>query len=154
MKIIVDTREQNPFSFSTIIPPPETTRATIKTGDYSLSGLQDKISVERKSLPDFLGSVGSGRARFVRELERAAGMEFFAVVIEADWPAIIAEIKRNHPKMSSKAVYASTIAWAQRFKTHFYPCPSRAFAEKTTYRILSRYWEDYEQKKGSRSGQN
>lgn len=146
MKIIVDTREQNPFSFTTITPPPETIRATLRTGDYSLLSLQDKIAVERKSLPDFLGSVGSGRARFARELERAASMDFFAVVIEADWPAIIAEIKTNHPKMSSKAVYASTIAWAQRFKTHFYPCPSRAFAEKTTYRVLQRYWADHKEK--------
>ena len=142
MKIIVDTREQAAYTFTAITPPPETTRATLRTGDYSLDGLQNKISVERKSLSDFLGSVGSGRARFVRELERGADMDFFAVVIEADWPAIIAEIKTNHPKMSSKAVYASTLAWAQRFKTHFYPCPSRAFAEKCTYRILQRFHQD------------
>lgn len=146
MKIIVDTREQAFYTFSTISPPPETIRATLRTGDYSLDGFQNKISVERKSLSDFLGSVGSGRARFIRELGRAASMEFFAVVIEADWSAIIAEIKTNHPKMSSKAVYASTIAWAQRFKTHFYPCPSRAFAEKTTYRVLQRYWADHKEK--------
>ena len=153
MQIIVDTREQSPYTFAAITPPPETTRATLRTGDYSLDGLQDKIAVERKSLSDFLGSVGSGRARFVRELERGALMDYFAVVIEAQWPEIIAEIKRNHPKMSSKSVFASVVAWSQRYRVHFFPCPSRAFAEVTTLRILQRYWIDYEQK-GSGSGQN
>lgn len=154
MEIIIDNREKNPYLFSAISPPPEIAYATLKTGDYSLSGLQDKIAVERKSLSDFLGSVGSGRARFVRELERASNLDYFAVVIEAQWPEIIAEIKKNHPKMSTKSVFASVVAWSQRYRVHFFPCPSRAFAEKTTYRILSRYWEDYEQKKGSGSGQN
>lgn len=147
MKIIVDTREQTPFLFKSITPAPTVVRATLKTGDYSLDAYQDKIAIERKSLPDFLGSVGSGRARFVRELERGADMDFFAVVIEASWPDIIAEIKVNHPKMSSKSVYASCIAWNIRYGVHVYPCPSRGFAEVTTYRILQRYYEDNHGKK-------
>ena len=142
MKIIVDTREKTPFMFTSISPAPEVTRATLQTGDYSLSRYQTKIAIERKSLTDFLGSVGSGRARFVRELERGADMDFFAIVIEASWPDIIAEIKANHPKMSSKSVYASCIAWNIRYGIHVYPCPSRGFAEVTTFRILQRYYED------------
>jgi len=60
MQIIVDTREQSPYSFATITPPPETIRATLKTGDYSLAGYENKITIERKSLIDAFGTFGEG----------------------------------------------------------------------------------------------
>ena len=142
MKIIIDTREQTPYQFATITPPPEVTRATLKTGDYSIEGFEDQVTIERKSLQDAFGTIGKGRRRFIRELERMSSYNFAAVVIEADWNTII----RNPPtrsKLNPKSVYSSILAWMQRYGVHFVMAPNRAFAEKTTYRLLERYLKDH-----------
>ena len=144
MKIIIDTREQKSYSFSSITPhPPTTIIRTLKTGDYSLDGFDiSGITLERKSLSDLFGSLGKGRKRFVKELERMAEFDYAAVIIEAEWSTVI-----RHPptrsKLNPKSVYSSIIAWQQRYGIHFWCCPGRAFAEKTTYRILERYWKDH-----------
>lgn len=74
MKIIIDTREQTPFDFGKFECPVVTD--TLATGDYSLTGLEDRVAAERNSLDDLLGClIGEGRERFERELVRAAGLE-------------------------------------------------------------------------------
>jgi len=65
--VIVDTREQNPFSFSRF----RGWFAGIKhkalhVGDYSVAGLEDVLTVERKDLPDLIHSFTSDRAVFVK----------------------------------------------------------------------------------------
>ena len=131
MKIIIDTREQKSYSFSSITPhPPTTIIRTLKTGDYSLDGFDiSGITLERKSLSDLFGSLGKGRKRFVKELERMAEFDYAAVIIEAEWSTVI-----RHPptrsKLNPKSVYSSIIAWQQRYGIHFWCCPGRAFAEK------------------------
>lgn len=139
--IMRDTREQAGYTFGCIRPQPTVMAATLLTGDYSLRGFEDKITVERKSSPDAFGSFGKDRARFERELARLATFEFAAVVIEADWLQII----RRPPKFSRlnpKTVLASVVAWQQRHGVHFWACPDRIFAEKITFRLLERYWQD------------
>ena len=69
--VIVDTREQNPFSFSrfrgwfTGIK-----RKALKVGDYSVVGLEDICTVERKDLPDLIHSFTTDRAVFVSRLRQ------------------------------------------------------------------------------------
>ena len=70
MTILVDSREQRPWSFPegvTVRP-----RSTIRQGDYALDG-DGTFSIERKSVTDFRGTVAGKAAnweRFVRELRR------------------------------------------------------------------------------------
>ena len=52
MKIIIDTREQAPFTFRHERMGATTEPGTLAVGDYSLAGLEDRVAVERKSLPD------------------------------------------------------------------------------------------------------
>ncbi len=143
MKIIIDTREQKSYSFSSITPhPPTTIIRTLKTGDYSIDGFDiSGITLERKSLSDLFGSLGKGRKRFIKELERMSKFDYAAVIIEAEWSTVI-----RHPptrsKLNPKSVYASIIAWQQRYGIHFWLVPNRQFAEKTTFRILERYYKD------------
>lgn len=149
--IIIDTREQHPFTFQglesdargdrrpLIVP---TNAGTLQSGDYSVKGLEHAVAVERKSMVDLYGTIGAGRDRFVRELERLDQMEFAAVVIEAGWPAIIGNPPAQS-KISPKVIYRSIIAWGQRYpRVHWWPCPTRTFAERTTFRILQRFWVD------------
>ena len=140
--IIRDTREQNGYDFASLDPSPQVEVATLRTGDYSVKGLEDQVTVERKSLADAFGSFGNGRRRFERVLERMASFGYAAVVLEADWHTIL----RNPPafsKLNPKTVLASAVAWTQRYRVHFWPCPNRAFAERLTYRLLERFWRDW-----------
>jgi DNA excision repair protein ERCC-4 len=141
MIIIVDTREQRPYNFASIAPPPTVEVATLGAGDYSLKGYEDQIAIERKSLADAYGTFGAGRKRFEQELERLAQLKFAMVIVEASLDTII----RRPPlrsRLLPKTVVASMIAWTQRFGVHFWACDNRALAEKITFRSLERFWKD------------
>lgn len=79
-KIIIDSREQRPWTFEN-----ETELRGLKTGDYSLAGYEDCIIVERKSIEDFTGSIGRNRKRFAAELERANKIKHFCIIVEGSW---------------------------------------------------------------------
>ena len=140
MTVIVDTREQQPYLFEGIAPVGTVFTDTLSTGDYSIQGCEHEICIERKTCSDAFGTFGRGRERFERELLRMQQYKFAAVIIEADWHTIL----RIYPtiKFTPKAFHSSVIAWQQRFGVHFWTCPSRTFAERTTYRILERWWKD------------
>ena len=80
---VVDTREQTPLDLS--IPA---IRGSLSTGDYSVCGLEGRVAIERKSLPDLIGCVGRDRDRFEACIARLKGFETRAIVIEASWPDI------------------------------------------------------------------
>ena len=154
--VLVDTREQLPLSFAgikadrvdkgaTLIV--ELHKATLKAGDYSLWGYADRVAIERKSHADLLGTLGKGRDRFERELQRLAEYEFAAVVVEAEWSTILRE-PLEYSRLSPKTVHRSVIAWQQRFhRVHWHFLPDRRFAEITTFRILERFWKNQQQTK-------
>lgn len=141
MIIVVDTREQKPYSFASISPSPIIITSTLKSGDYSIQGYEDQITIERKSLIDCFSSFGKGRKRFEAELARMSCYTFAAVVIEADWQTIL-RFPPSRSKLNSKTIYTSVIAWQIRYGIHFWAVPNRAFAEKTTYRFLERFHKD------------
>ena len=152
--VIVDTREQSPYQFRTFkadaqykshtgVPkdlyiPVEV--ATLKTADYSIKGFESEIAIERKSLTDLFGTLGKGRERFIRELERLSEFKVAHVVIEADWKTIL-ESPPERTKLSPKSVFRSINAWEQEFPTiHWQFMWIRAIAEHKTFRILERFW--------------
>jgi ERCC4-type nuclease len=106
--IIVDTREQTPFNFERF--GFKTKVCTLKTGDYSVEGLEDKLSIERKSLSDLLGCVGKSRQRFERELLRLKEFDAKAVVVSAN-EATIARGNWKRSKITPKQVIGSYTAW-------------------------------------------
>lgn len=150
--IIVDTREQAPYSFAGIQSDAkegggnyavEVHRRGLGSGDYSVAGLEEIVAVERKSLQDLYGTIGQGRERFVRELERLSEFRYAAVVIEADWRQIVFD-PPDHSRLTPRAVHRSIVAWAQRYpRVHWWPCPDRRFAELTTFRILKRAMDEH-----------
>ncbi|MCC7291439.1 MAG: hypothetical protein IT449_05175 [Phycisphaerales bacterium] len=77
--IIIDTREQAPFTFANLPSEP----GTLDTGDYSVRGLEHLVAVERKSLDDLLACVGRERERFKRELQRLRAYRFRLLIVEA-----------------------------------------------------------------------
>lgn len=145
--ILVDTREQNPFEFTDIRDTDGQPiyvyqdRAGLKSGDYSLLGMENQVAIERKSHSDLLGSVTAGRKRFQREIERLNEMEHASVVIEADWHELMCSSHKYsaaNPIMISRTI----VSWSIRYpKVHWWPCHGRRHAELMTFRLLDRYWE-------------
>ena len=66
--VIVDTREQEPYSFDPRLVTP--VRRALPAGDYSVAGPGETVAVERKTLDDFVSTVIHSRARFRRELRK------------------------------------------------------------------------------------
>jgi DNA excision repair protein ERCC-4 len=82
--IVIDSREQEPLSFSRL----QCRTGTLTSGDYSVCGLEHLFAVERKTISDLVGCcVGQTRERFERELHRLRGFRFKRLLIvgtEAD----------------------------------------------------------------------
>ncbi|TXH18015.1 MAG: hypothetical protein E6R03_02915 [Hyphomicrobiaceae bacterium] len=152
--VIIDTREQAPYQFRTfkadakhktpsgivrdLFIPVEI--ATLKTADYSIKGFESEIAIERKSLTDLFGTLGSGRERFERELERLSEFQIAHVVIEASWETVLCK-PPERAKLSPKSVFRSINAWEQEFPTiHWQFMGMKAIAEHKTFRILERFW--------------
>lgn len=136
MRILVDTREQFPFGFTGL--PVELVSGTLNCGDYSLPGLEDRIAIERKSLPDFLGSISSGRARFENELRRAAHHECFKIVVEGASYEDVCD-GRYSSRMRPYAVVQTIRSWEMRHRCPIKFYRTRAGAEAEVYESLRLY---------------
>lgn len=114
----------------------------LKTGDYSVCGLENLITIERKSLADLFGTLGNHerRERFRREHERMAQMDFACVVIEAGWDQILSGLPESG--LNPKTIYRTFLSWSQRYGVPWFAMPDRCLAEITTFRLLEKYWEN------------
>jgi ERCC4-type nuclease len=91
--IVVDTREQNPFSFerfrgwfSGIEKRP------LAIGDYSIAGLEESCVVERKDLSDIVRSFHVERHVFINRLKRMSSFPDRLLVITA----ALSQVKSRH----------------------------------------------------------
>lgn len=81
----------------------------LKTGDYTILGMEDHISVERKSLEDFISCVGGERERFDREIERLKEFPVKAIIVEATLHDLLRGEWRS--QVTINAVLGSYIGW-------------------------------------------
>ena len=137
MKIIVDTREQLCYKFQT-----PSIRGTLKTGDYSIEGFEDKISIEKKELGDLLGCLTIGRDRFERELERSKSYEYFALVIESTLADIATGNYRS--KMNPKSAVQSLLAFSVRYRLPVFFVGNRVYGARVTESLLLKYVREQE----------
>ena len=148
MKVIVDSREQAPFAFQhekyagTAVEV-----GALDTGDYSLAGLTDRVAVERKSLPDLVACLARERERFERELQRAAALDAFAVVVEASWSELAGGQYRS--QLNPHSACQSVLAFTARYRIPFMFAGSRAGAEYVTWGFLRQYLESARKRWGS-----
>lgn len=78
--IIIDTREQKPLSFFHE-DVGECIRGTIKTGDYTIVGLEDKLTIERKgAILEFYKNITE--KRFWNEMERMSAYKYKFLLLE------------------------------------------------------------------------
>src|SRR5262245_3217902 len=90
--VVVDTREQRPWAFSDRV---WAVRSKLDVGDYSIKGLEKRVTIERKSLDEFVRCCSCERTRFIRELDRLHKYKFSVIVVEASWPDVVAHAYRS-----------------------------------------------------------
>ena len=132
--ILVDSREQQPLAFGDIA----TKRATLATGDYSCVcdgvDLRDVVAIERKSVSDLLGCIGSQRERFERELERLAQLRYRALLIEGT----LAEVAAGLPcsRLSENQILGSLLAWCWKYGAPPIFAGNRTYAARVVATLL------------------
>ena len=106
LKILIDTRERKPYKFET---PSKT--ATLKTGDYSLSGAEHLVAIERKTIDDLVSSLTINRKRFERELFRGRAINYFALLLRQAYQIYqMADINRRcYQRQPSKVSWRSPL---------------------------------------------
>lgn len=112
MKVIVDTREKQPWTFKGI-KGVERCSGKLKTGDYSVEGLEERVTIERKSLDDWVGTVLRERKRFYRELERMRAFDFRCVIIEAGVREIMTGRYRSQADPNAVLAFVAEVAVGQ-----------------------------------------
>ena len=136
--VAVDTREQKPYPFARCVVK------TLKTGDYSIVGLEDQIAIERKERKDAYASLGRSRARFERELERLSTLDYSAIVIESSLPEFIRPppFSRLHPRTAINTL----LAWAVKYRVGVFFAGDRQHGYALTRQLLEKYWHYYQER--------
>lgn len=129
--IAVDTRESRPYTGF-----PQWVRRTLKTGDYQLAEYPELAVLERKaSISDLARSLGRGRRRFVRELERMAAFRYRALLIEPSL-ADLCTLAGYRGNLSAVQIVNGTLALCIRHRIQLLFAGSRDLGELLTYRWL------------------
>lgn len=138
LRIVRDSREQQPFAFDGF--PVNVEIGTLASGDYSLSGFENRIAIERKSLPDLVGCLSTDRKRFEAELARLRGYDAAAVIVESPQSDLLKGNYRSN--MNPQSAWQSVIAFSMRYRLPFWFCDSRADAEQVTFDLLRHFARD------------
>lgn len=138
--VVVDTREQHPFLFVGMDVEIITRRKALKTGDYSILGLENRVCVERKSKEDLFQSCIHERKRFEREIARMSRMERGCVIVECSMEDVKAGLPQS--KIDPLCVVNTTISWAGRYGVPWFFMPTRADAEQCVFHYLRFAWKD------------
>lgn len=175
-RILIDSREQHPFSFDGVpmdrsemtasqrrafdagdfsgLVPVETAFRSLgnSAGDYSIEGYEGRCNLERKSMDDCHGTVlgwGKRRERFQRELANLAEMEASAVIVECSLGDLLANAPEHGVKTAAenrKMLSRQIIAWQQEYRVPWIFCDSRAMAEIIAYRWMARFWKQQQRR--------
>lgn len=107
--VVVDTREQNPFSFSRFSGWfAGVEKRSLELGDYTVAGLEAACVVERKDLGDLVKSFTADRKVFVERLQRMSRAPHRLLVITA----ALSQVKSRYPhsKANPNQVTQSLVA--------------------------------------------
>ena len=138
LRIVVDSREQAPFTFAGFAAVVEV--AGLEAGDYSLAGFERRVSIERKSLPDLVACLGVERDRFQRELARLRGFDAACIIVEQ--PQSVLRLGHFRSRMDAGAAWQSCLALSMRFRVPFFWAENRADAERICFDCLRHFARD------------
>ena len=130
LEIIVDTHERYAYRFAG--QQVRTTTRALPCGDYGIT-LDGALvaAVERKSIPDLISSLTSGRLRYA--LGELAALPRAAVVVEDRYSEIF-KLDRVRPALVADGIAECQVRWPT-ITIAF--CETRPIAEGWTYRYLA-----------------
>lgn len=135
--IVIDTREKAPLKFSNL--PAEV--GTLYSGDYSMKGMEEVFAIERKTISDIVGSLISGRERFMNELHRLRGYRFRRLLIVGTREEVVTGQYRSRTK--PRAILASLAAVEARYDIPAIFCPDEATAALKVERWAFWSWREH-----------
>jgi ERCC4-type nuclease len=151
LEIVVDAHECYAYRFAG--RPVRTVSRGLPCGDYAVctgpaADAQLVAAVERKSLPDLVSSLTSGRLRFA--LGELAALPRAAVVVEDRYSQVFAQ-DRVRPAVVADGLAELQVRWPT---IPIVFCETRALAEEWTYRYLAaaKTWADAERATMDRVG--
>ena len=130
LEIVVDAHERYAYGFGA--KQVRTVRRALSCGDYGVVvGQRLVAAVERKSLPDLVSSLTSGRLRFA--LGELATLPRAAVVVEERFSQVFA-LERVRPAMVADGLAELQVRWPT---IPIVFVENRKLAEEWTYRFLA-----------------
>ncbi len=130
LEILVDAHERYPYGFAG--QQVRTRRQALPCGDYAVQ-LDGRVvaAVERKSLPDLVSSLTSGRLRYA--LGELAALPRAAVVVEDRYSQVFTQ-DRVRPALVADGLAELQVRWPT---IPILFCETRKLAEEWTYRYLA-----------------
>lgn len=119
--IITDTREQNPYKFGDL--KIENVIKKLDYGDYSIVGFEDIVTVERKSMDDFCGSIGKNRKRFGKVIVGMSKYEWKGLLVECTEDELLTP-QLSWSSIHPNSVYGAIVAFEAKYDIHVY-CNNR-----------------------------
>ena len=134
--LVIDTREQAPLFTRTkgLVSVVD----TVKHGDYTIRGFEDRFAIERKQISDFYSYIGRERNRTVVKLNSLSQFDFAGLVIEADWTDILQHqlFSRVHPSVAEGFLCSVNI----RYGIHVFAHRDRGQIERWVLKRAVKYY--------------
>ena len=133
LEILVDSHERYPFTFSD--RQVSIARQALPSGDYGVARDDALIAaVERKSLPDLVSSLTTGKLRY--QLTELASLPRAAVVVEERYSAVF-RLQHVRPAVVADGIAECQVRWPS---VPIVFCETRKLAQEWTYRFLAAAW--------------
>lgn len=146
MLILQDTREQAPWDF-TFYDDIEVEVRKLRTGDYTIAGLEDILTVERKrETSEIAQNIGKDKTRFDRELERMAQLRYAFLICEfsidnvMEFPANsgIPKSKWKDVRINGKFILKTLYSYRDKYGISLHFCDNKDNACKVAVEEMRR----------------
>ena len=133
--LVVDTREQRPL----FKPSSWVVDEKLDQGDYSIRGFEDRVVIERKGLGDLYGSLGKGRKRFEREIQRIQGYQWWGLLVEGSEKKMYDSIE-SYSSLHPNSLYHSLASLEVQTQCHIYYARDRRVGKEWVLSRLTRLY--------------
>jgi DNA excision repair protein ERCC-4 len=145
MIILKDSREKKPWEFQNFDECEAEVCVTLKTGDYTIEGYEDKIIIDRKGcVAELANNLGKDYKRFRNELKRME--DFEEAYIVCDFPIMdvlqfpkssgISAKLMKYVKMTGEAMFKQINTIEGKYNVKFIFCNNREEAQEKAIELF------------------
>ena len=125
--VLVDTRERQPFPLHVNHPNwiGGERRVALKTGDYTVEGMENLLCLERKNLADLVACTVTYRRRFLAVCARLARFPWKAILVEATLEDIKVGASSRSTSRPTSIPMPSAASWTRSKRSSASPSSTR-----------------------------